>query len=81
MLVHSAAGGVGTALVQQGRAMGRHVAGVVGSAAEVATARAAGADEVIDKGSEPLWDWAPTIAPEGFDVVLDANGDETLRGS
>lgn len=81
LLVHSAAGGVGTALVQQGRAMSCHVTGVVGSAAKVATARAAGADEVIDKSSEPLWERARAVSPDGYDVVLDANGVETLRGS
>ena len=36
---------------------------------------------VIDKSSEPLWAAAERLAPEGYDVVLDANGVETLRQS
>jgi synaptic vesicle membrane protein VAT-1 len=77
ILVHSAAGGVGSALCQLGKRAGCHVTGVVGGAHKVAAAKAAGADVVIDKRSQALW----KIAAESFDVVLDANGVETLGQS
>jgi NADPH:quinone reductase-like Zn-dependent oxidoreductase len=81
LLVHSAGGGVGSALVQLGKIAGCRVAGVVGSAHKVAHVRALGADVVIDKSSEDLWRAASRFAPNGYDVVLDANGVETLSAS
>jgi NADPH:quinone reductase-like Zn-dependent oxidoreductase len=81
LLVHSAAGGVGGALVQLGRIAGCRVVGVVGGAHKIDTARALGADVVIDKSSEDLWRAAEKASPRGYDVVLDANGVSTLRQS
>ncbi|WP_437685376.1 synaptic vesicle VAT-1 family membrane protein [Sorangium sp. So ce176] len=81
VLVHSAAGGVGGALVQLGKIAGCRAVGVVGAAHKVETAQRLGADAVIDKSREPLWAAAERLAPEGYDVVLDANGVETLRQS
>ncbi len=81
ILVHSAAGGVGSALLQLARATGLTAVGVVGSAAKVAAAKEYGAAHVIDKSSEDLWRAAERIAPKGYDVVLDANGVETLAQS
>ncbi len=78
VLVHSAAGGVGSALVQLARLKGCRVVGVVGSAHKVAAVEALGADAVIDKSSSDLWREAERLAPGGYDVVLDANGVETL---
>jgi len=40
-----------------------------------------GADRVIDKSKEDLWARAREIAPDGFDVVFDANGPATLKQS
>jgi len=81
LLVHSAAGGVGSALLQLGRIAGCRLVGVVGSHHKVETARALGADVVIDKSSEDLWPAAERAAPRGYDVVLDANGVSTLGES
>ena len=81
VLVHSAAGGVGSALVQLAKAAGCHVTAVVGTSAKVSAARALGADEVIDRATDDLWRRAEAIAPRGFDVVLDANGVSTLGDS
>lgn len=80
-LVHSAAGGVGSALVQLGRLAGCKVVAVVGASHKVEAARAAGASAVIDKSNEPLWPRARPLAPGGFHAVFDANGVETLRES
>lgn len=81
LLVHSAAGGVGGALLQLGRIAGCRTVGVVGGSHKVETARALGADVVIDKSREDLWRAAEQAAPHGYDVVLDANGVSTLRES
>jgi len=81
VLVHSAAGGVGGALVQMAKLAGCEVAGVVGTSGKVAAARTLGADHVIDKSTQDLWREAERIAPTGYDVVLDANGVTTLGAS
>jgi NADPH:quinone reductase-like Zn-dependent oxidoreductase len=81
VLVHSAAGGVGSALVQLARIAECEVVGVVGAANKVAAVRALGATRVVDKSTEDLWTMARRYAPDGYDVVLDANGVETLGES
>jgi NADPH:quinone reductase-like Zn-dependent oxidoreductase len=81
VLVHSAAGGVGGALTQVAKLHDCTVVGVVGGAHKVSAARELGADAVIDKSSEQLWQAAERHAPKGYEVVLDANGVETLRQS
>lgn len=81
VLVHSAAGGVGSCLVQLAKLAGCEVVGVVGSAHKVAAAKELGCDHVVDKSSEDLWRRAEQISSRGFDLVLDANGVETLRES
>ncbi len=80
VLVHSAAGGVGTAALQLARAAGLNAVGVVGGSHKVETVRQLGA-EPVDKSRENLWRRAKRLAPEGYDVVLDANGVETLGQS
>jgi NADPH:quinone reductase-like Zn-dependent oxidoreductase len=79
VLVHSAAGGVGGALVQLAKRAGAHVVGVVSAPHKVSSAREHGADVVIDKSAEALWPAAERAAPSGFHAVFDANGSETLR--
>lgn len=81
VLVHSAAGGVGSAAVQLAAHAGAEVTAVVGAAHKRGLPRALGARHVIDKSAEALWPAARRIAPQGFDVVLDANGVSTLAGS
>jgi synaptic vesicle membrane protein VAT-1 len=80
-LVHSAAGGVGGALVQMLKIAGATVVGVVGAGHKVAAVKAAGADHVIDKASGGLWREARRLAPEGYDLILDANGVSTVGDS
>jgi NADPH:quinone reductase-like Zn-dependent oxidoreductase len=81
VLVHSAAGGVGGALLQLGKRAGATMIGVVGRSDKVEVAVKLGAAHVIDKSREDLWRMARRYAPGGYDVVLDANGAETLRES
>ena len=79
VLVHSAAGGVGTALLQLARVAGCRPIAVVGAAHKVALCRELGADAVIDRSSEDLWPAIDRLAPKGFDAVFDSNGISTLR--
>jgi len=81
ILVHSAAGGVGGALLQLGKIADCRMTAVVGSSYKIDTALAFGADHVIDKSKEDLWAKAEDICPGGFDVVFDANGPATLKQS
>ena len=81
VLIHSAAGGVGSALVQMAKIRGCEVVGVVGASKKVAVAKALGADHVIDKSTQDLWREASRLAPMGYDVILDANGVSTLGAS
>jgi synaptic vesicle membrane protein VAT-1 len=70
VLVHSAAGGVGGALVQLARLAKARVVGVVGSAPKIDAALALGADVVIDRSTI---DWARAArdaSPSGFEAVL-----------
>lgn len=80
-LVHSAAGGVGSALVQLGRLAGAQVVGVVGGTHKVEHCTRMGAERVIDKSREDLWTEAQRAAPEGYQAIFDANGVATLRDS
>jgi len=81
VLVHSAAGGVGCALVQLARLAGCSVVGVVGGTHKVHTAVDNGAEHVVDASCHDVWTALEAIAPHGFDVILDANGVSTLRES
>jgi NADPH2:quinone reductase len=75
LLVHAAAGGVGSAAVQLGRAAGAKVIAVVGSAEKVLVARKLGADVVIDRSGQNVVD-AVLAATDGrgVDVVYDPVG-------
>lgn len=81
VLIHSAAGGVGSCLVQLSKKIGCRVVGVVGSTHKVNVAKELGCDHVIDKSKEPLWRAAESISPKGYDSIYDANGVETLKES
>ena len=85
VLIHSAAGGVGSMLVQMAKIVGcSPVVAVVGSAHKVSACEALGADFVIDKSNlspEELWKAAASAAPNGYAAIFDANGVATLRQS
>lgn len=80
-LVHSGAGGVGSALLQLGRLCGARTIAVVGAPHKVEHAHAMGAESVIDKSSDHLWTEVERLAPDGLDAVFDANGVATLKHS
>ena len=75
LLVHAAAGGVGLAAVQIGRALGARVLATAGSSAKLEIARAHGADEAYDYSTP---DWVERVKAatggRGADVVYDPVG-------
>jgi NADPH:quinone reductase-like Zn-dependent oxidoreductase len=84
ILIHSAAGGVGSMAIQMAKFLGlTPIVGVVGSSHKVEAALKLGCNYVIDKSKEDsLWDKAREYAPEGgYATILDANGISTLRDS
>lgn len=82
LLVHAAAGGVGSAAVQLGRAAGARVIGVVGGPEKAEVARTLGADVVVDRRAE---DFVEVVKAEtggrGADVVYDPVGGDTYQRS
>jgi len=81
VLVHSAAGGVGTALLHLLNINGNMCVGIVGRSEKSVSAKEAGATFIIDKSTQDLWKKAEEISPGGYDLILDANGASTLRRS
>lgn len=79
VLVHGAAGGVGTATIQVARGMGARTVGVVSTQEKAEIARAAGADEVVLV--EGFRDAVRKIAPEGVGVVMDVVGGDLITDS
>jgi NADPH2:quinone reductase len=82
LLVHAAAGGVGSAAVQLGKAAGAKVIAVVGGAAKAEAARALGADVVVDRLAENFVAVVKeATGGRGTDVVYDPVGGEAYQGS
>src|SRR3954449_291763 len=80
VLVHGAAGGVGTATIQVAKGLGARVIAVVSSDEKEQVARDAGADEVVR--SDGSWkDEAKEISGGGVDVVLDPVGGDRFTDS
>jgi NADPH:quinone reductase len=73
VLIHGAAGGVGTAAIQVARGLGAGTIAVVSSDEKAEVARAAGADEVV-RSDGPWKDEARALSGGGVDVVLDPVG-------
>ena len=71
LLVLGAAGGVGLAAVEVGKALGATVIAAAGGAEKTAVATAHGADAVIDYRTEDLRQRALDLSGAGVDVVFD----------
>jgi NADPH2:quinone reductase len=78
VLVHGAAGGVGTAALQVAKGLGARTIAIVSSDAKEAVARAAGADEVL-RSDAPWKDGAKALG--GADIVLDPVGGDRFTDS
>ncbi|MGW5368610.1 NADPH:quinone oxidoreductase family protein [Streptomyces sp. NPDC004009] len=75
LLVHAAAGGVGSAAVQLGKAAGATVIGVVGGAEKAAVARELGCDVVVDRRAEDVVAAVKeATGGRGADVIYDPVG-------
>jgi NADPH2:quinone reductase len=79
LLVHAAAGGVGLAAVQIGRALGARVLATAGSAQKLAVAREHGAEDAFDYSTP---DWVDLVKAatggRGADVIYDPVGGEVF---
>ncbi|MCX4553461.1 NADPH:quinone oxidoreductase family protein [Streptomyces sp. NBC_01387] len=82
LLVHAAAGGVGSAAVQLGKAAGATVIGVVGGPDKARTAAGLGCDLVIDRRSDDLVAEVKRFTGgKGADVVYDPVGGDAYAKS
>lgn len=82
LLVLGAAGGVGLAAVQIGRALGARVIAAVSSQAKSDAVTAAGADAVIRYDQEDLRDGiAKSTSSQGVDVVFDPVGGDATEAA
>jgi NADPH:quinone reductase len=82
LLVHAAAGGVGSGAVQLGKAAGARVIGVVGGERKAEVARALGADVVVDRFSQDFVEVVKDVTGgRGADVIYDPVGGETYARS
>ncbi|MFJ2209765.1 NADPH:quinone oxidoreductase family protein [Streptomyces microflavus] len=82
LLVHAAAGGVGSAAVQLGKAAGATVIGVVGGPEKAAVARGLGCDLVIDRrGEDIVGAVKEATGGRGADVVYDPVGGDAYAKS
>jgi NADPH:quinone reductase len=80
VLVHGAAGGVGTATLQVAKGLGARTIAVVSSDEKERVARAAGADEVVR--SDGAWkNKAKEISGGGVDIVIDPVGGDRFTDS
>jgi len=81
-LVHAAAGGVGSVIVQVARLIGARVIATAGTEAKADLAREAGADEVIVYTKQEFEAEVKRLTGgKGVDVVYDSVGKDTFEGS
>lgn len=74
VLIHGAAGGVGSMAVQLARALGAEVIGTARGPVKSALCTELGCRRVIDYGSEDVFGVLREIAPGGVDLILDNQG-------
>jgi NADPH2:quinone reductase len=80
VLVHGAAGGVGTATLQVAKGLGARTIAVVSNDQKEVVARDAGADEVV-RSDGPWKDQARELSAGGVDVVIDPVGGDRFADS
>jgi NADPH2:quinone reductase len=80
VLVHGAAGGVGTAALQVAKGLGARTIAVVSSDDKERVAREAGADEVV-RSDGPWKDEAKELSGGGVDIVIDPVGGDRFTDS
>ncbi len=80
VLVHGAAGGVGSATLQVAKGLGARTIGVVSNDEKEQVAREAGADEVL-RSDGPWKDQAKELSGGGVDLVIDPVGGDRFTDS
>jgi NADPH2:quinone reductase len=80
VLVHGAAGGVGTAALQVARGLGARTIAVVSTEAKARIAQEAGADHVV-RADGPWKDEAKELSSGGVDLVIDPVGGDRFTDS
>jgi len=78
LLVHGAAGAVGLAAVELGKAMGARVIATASTPEKLAVAKAHGADATVLFPSEKALEEIRALAPDGADVVYDPVGGDAF---
>lgn len=78
VLIHSAAGGVGMALLQLAKAHGCRVVAVIGNKKKADQISGYQPDHILLRDAQ-LWQKTKSIAPNGFSAIFDANGADSLR--
>lgn len=83
LLIHSAAGGIGTTVIQMARLMGaKQIIGTVGSEEKIPPARQAGADLVVNYRKQRFSQIANEATNgQGADLILDPVGGDTFQES
>jgi NADPH2:quinone reductase len=82
ILIHGGVGGVGSIAIQLAKSAGAVVSTTVGADSDFATARALGAQGVINYRREPVADYVKRLSHEkGFDVIFDTVGETNLLNS
>jgi NADPH:quinone reductase len=82
LLVHAAAGGVGSAAVQLGKALGARVIGTAGGPEKCAVVKQLGADEVVDYSAEDMVARVKELTGgRGADVIYDPVGGDIFDAS
>ena len=79
VLVSAAAGGLGHIAAQIAQRRGNRVVALTGSPEKAERLRALGLDAVLDYRTTDIADWQRRRCPEGFDLIFDSVGGETLR--
>jgi NADPH2:quinone reductase len=80
VLVHGAAGGLGTACLQVAKALGASTVAVVSTEEKEQVAREAGADDVV-RSDGPWREQVQELTGGGVDVVLDPVGGDRFKDS
>jgi NADPH:quinone reductase len=81
VVVHGAAGGVGTAVIQVARCLGAEVVAVTSSKAKAEVARTAGAGRVVDSGGDWPGELRSLNDGRGADVIVDPVGGDRFDES
>jgi NADPH:quinone reductase len=81
LLIHAAAGGVGSIAVQWAKHLGATVIAIVGSQPKANRARELGADHVFLAGEDWVQQAKSVTGSRGVDVVYDSVGKDTFIGS